>query len=172
MPATSRVALNDPSLNRGWYLDVYIGSTWTPVSGISEFKPTNNATLKETTTFDDQGNTRQTKTAQGWKIEGKLLRAGQAGTPASYDVGAEYLRTQSLLLGAANTVRVRYYEVNGDSGTQTTGGIKYPITEAWDGYATVEWNEDASAADDPRMISFTLTGRGARSAMSFNPASA
>jgi hypothetical protein len=169
--ATPRVALTDPMLVRGWYLDVLISAAWTPVSGISEFKPTNAAVLKDTTTFDNAGSQSQTKTAAQWSIEGKLLRAPQQGTPASYDVGAEYLRTQSLLFGAANTVQVRYYEVNGDAGTQSSGGVRYPITEGWSGYATVEFNEDANSADDPRMIGFKLTGRGARTALSFNPAS-
>lgn len=172
MAATARVALLDGVLVRGWYLDVKISAAWVPVSGIQSFKPDVSSTLKDGTTFDSAGWQTQTKTAAQWKLMLSLLRAPQSGTPAAYDVGAEYLRTQSLLMGPANTVNIRYYEVNGDAGTQTSGGVKYPIAEAWEGFAAVEWNEKNDAPDDLRIVEVTLTGRGNRTAATFNPASA
>lgn len=174
MAATARTALTDGMLVRGWLLDVMISAAWTPVSGLQGFKPNIDSTLKDGTTFDGLGWQTQTKTALQWGAQGSILRAPQLSTPASYDVGAEYLRTQSYIMGAAGVVQVRYYEVNGDpsAGTQTIAGIKYPITEAWSGYATVEWNEKNDGFDDLRVIDFKLSGRGPRTALSFNPASA
>lgn len=172
MPATSRVALLDATLVRGWYLDVRIASVWTPVSGIMGFKPKVDPTFKDGTTFDGGGWGTDTKTLLKWGCEFSLLRAPQSSTPASYDVGAEYLRTQSLVLGPAGSVNIRYYEVNGDSGTQTSGGVRYPITEAWEGFGSVVWDEKNDGPDDLRVTDVKIMGRGARTAASFNPASA
>ncbi len=172
MAATSRVALLDATLVRGWYLDVKISAAWTPVSGIMTFKPKIDPTLKDGTTFDGAGWGTDTKTALKWGAEATLLRAPQSAAPASYDVGAEYLRTQSYLMGAAGAVNIRYYEVNGDSGTQTSGGVRYPITEAWEGFASVTWDEKNDGQDDLRIVEVKFMGRGARTVASFNPASA
>ncbi len=169
MAAPSRVALADPSLVRGWLLDVDSGypsgtpNTWIAVSGVQSFKVGTNPTRKETTTFDDQGAQSMTKTAQLWKIEFKVKRAPQLLSTAAYDPGQEKLRLASLQLGTLNSVHVRWYEYN---------GAGYPLTEAWEGYAGVDWDEDADASDDPRAIQVTLTGRGARTPSTFNPASA
>lgn len=174
MPATSRVALTDATLPRGWFLDVMIASSWTPVSGIQSFRPTMDDTYKDSTTFDGAGWGSDTKTAKKHGAELTILRAPQLSTPASYDVGAEYLRTQSLLTGPPAVFQARYYEVNGDTltGTQSLAGIKYPITEAWSGYFTATWDEKNDAPDDLRIVTVKLMGRGPRTALSFNPASA
>jgi len=174
MTATARVALTDAMLPRGWYLDVSISSAWTPVSGVREIKPTMDDTYKDSTTQDGNGWQSDTKTAKKWGLEVTLLRAPQLSAPASYDVGAEYLRTQSRLTGAPAQFLCRWYEVNGDlsTGTQTLAGVKYPITEAWQGYATCTWDEKNSGMDDLREITVKIMGRGAPTALSFNPASA
>ena len=174
MTATARVALTDAMLPRGWFLDVLISAAWTPVSGIQAFRPTMDDTYKDGTTFDGAGWQSDTKTAKKHGAELTILRAPQSATPASYDVGAEYIRTQSLLMGAAGVFQARYYEVNGDTlaGTQTIAGIKYPITEAWSGYFTATWDEKNDANDDLRAITVKLMGRGPRTALTFHPASA
>ncbi len=167
MAAPSRTTLGAAMLARGWLIDVDTAypstASWAAVSGVSGFNPQNDATLKDVTTNDDNGNNASQKTAQQWKLEFNIKRAPVASALTTYDTGAEYLRTRSLNLGASNLVHVRWYESNG------TG---YPVTEAWEGIGAVEWNEANSATDDPRMIKVTITGHGARTAVSPNPASA
>jgi hypothetical protein len=167
MTAPSRVALGAAMLARGWLLDIdtaYPGTaSWAPVSGVSGFIPTNDDTLKDVTTNDDGGNNASQKTAQQWSLEFNVKRAPQASALTAYDVGAEKLRALSLLLGASNLAHVRWYESNG------TG---YPVTEAWEGVGAVTWNEGNSATDDPRMVKVKITGFGARTVVSPNPASA
>ncbi len=174
MAAIARVALTDPMLVRGWMLDVRIASAWTPVSGLQGGKPLLDPTSKDTSTSDGAGWKANTITMMGWGFQGKLLRGAQNSTPASYDVGQEYLRTQSRLMGAARTIYFRYFEVNGDVtiGTQTINGIKYPISEAWEGYGNPEWDEANDGVDDERVIAFKITGKGAPIASAFSPASA
>lgn len=167
MAATARVELDAAMLARSWYLDVNTGThaspVWTPVSGVAEFTPATPAVLKDVTTFDDGGTTAEQKTGGKWGIKLLLKRAPQKSATDSYDVGQEALRAKSLLMGAANLAEIRWYEVNGSG---------YPLTEAWSGYAAVEWGEKNGGQDDPRMVECTLSGHGARTALAFNPASA
>lgn len=166
MTATPRVTLGPASGVKDWYLDVNTGTsvspTWTPVSGLMSFKPAVKSVMKDTSTFDGGGAQSSQKTADQWELSGKLKRAGQSATPTAYDPGQEALRAKSLLYGAANVIEVRWYEVNGSD---------RPVAEAWQGTAAVEWSEDADGYDDVRTVSFTLTGQGARAAVSPNPGS-
>lgn len=166
MTATARVDLGAATLARDWYLDVNTGThaspTWTPVSGVMEIKPTKKAVLKDVSVATDGGAQASQKTADQWGLEVTLKRAPQSASPTAYDVGAEKLRVLANAYGAANLAEIRYYEVNASG----------PVTEAWTGYCAVEWDEDKSAVDDPRAIKVTLTGHGARTAVSPNPGSA
>lgn len=166
MTATARVDLDAAMLARSWYVDVNTGThaspVWTPVSGLIECLPTTPAKMKDVTTFDDAGTTAEQKTGGSWGLKLLLKRAPQRASLASYDAGQEALRAKSLLMGAANIAEVRWYEVNG------TG---YPLTEAWQGYAAVEWTEKNGGQDDDRRVECTLSSHGARTALAYNPAS-
>ncbi len=166
MASPARNALSAAMLARSWVLDIDTAypstASWAAVSGVSGFNPQNDATLKDVTTNDDAGNNGSQKTAQQWSLEFNIKRAPVVGALTTYDTGAEKLRALSLLLGASNLAHVRWYEANG------TG---YPVTEAWEGVGAVEWNEGNSATDDPRMIKVKITGMGARTVVSPNPAS-
>ncbi len=168
MAVTPRVTLGGAMLVKDWYLDVdsvYPGAgaaTYIPVSGIMSFKPALNSTTKDSTTFDAGGAMSSQKTADQWVITLKLKRAPQASALTQYDAGQEVLRLKSLKYGALNLVQVRWYEVNG-------AGL--PLTEAWQGIASCEWVEDTEGVDDIRQIAVTLTGHGARTPVTPNPAS-
>jgi hypothetical protein len=166
MAVPSRQTLGAAMLARSWMLDVDTAypstASWVAVSGVSGFNPQNDPTLKDVTTNDDGGNNASQKTAQQWTLEFNVKRAPVASAPTTYDTGAEYLRAKSLLFGASNLVHVRWYENNGSG---------YPVTEAWEGVGAIEWNEGNSATDDPRMIKVKITGHGARTVVSPNPAS-
>lgn len=176
MTTTARVDLTAAMLARGWWLDVNTGThaspTWTPVSGIMDITPDNKATMKDASTADGAGALASQKTADQWSLKLKLKRAPQSASPSAYDVGQEALRAKSLLHGASNLAEIRWYEVNGDGGTNAVGTVHYPVTEAWTGYAAVEWTEANGAQDDIRVADVTLTGHGARTAVAPNPASA
>lgn len=165
MTATARASLADATLVKDWYLDVNTGTiatpVWTPVSGIMSFKPETPAVFKDATTFDGGGWASKQKTQGSWKITAKLKRAPQSAALTAYDVGAEKLRTNSRLFGSANSVGIRWYEVN-------SGG---PVTEAWSGTASVEWTESSDGPDDIRVVEVTLEGQGAPVAVSPNPGS-
>lgn len=166
MTATARVALGPSSAVKDWYLDVNTGTTvsptWTPVSGLISFKPDNKDVLKDNSTFDGGGAQSSQKTADQWILTGKLKRAGQSATPTAYDPGQEALRAKSLQYNANNLAEVRWYEVNGSG---------RPVAEAWQGTGAVSFTEDEDSVDGLRVASFTITGAGAKTAVSPNPGS-
>ena len=166
MTATARVELGDASLVKDWYLDVNTGThaspTWTPVSGIMKFKPETPAVFKDSTTFDGGGWQSEQKTAGSWKLSFSVKRAPTTADLTAYDPGQEVLRVASRLFGGSNRVEIRWYEVNGSG---------FPVTEAWQGYASVEWTEANEAPDDIRVVDVSLRGQGAPTAVSPNPGS-
>lgn len=166
MTAPTRADLADATLVKDWYLDVDSGypgtESWIAVGGLMKFKPETPATFKDAGTFEGGGWGSQQKTAAQWKLSMQLKRAPQSSALTDYDEGQEVLRAASRLFGASNRVHVRWYEAN-DSG---------PVTEAWEGYANVEWTEANDAIDDIRVIDVTLQGQGAPIAVAPNPASA
>lgn len=166
MAYDDRVELTAASLARDWYVDVNTGThaspTWVPVSGVMEVVPKTPNVFKDVSVGGAGGAQAQQKTADSWGLEMKIKRAGTMADPSTYDPGAEALRAASLRYGAANLVEIRYYETNG------TG---YPLTEAWQGYTSVEWSEENGAFDDPRVVGVKLMGNGARTAITPSPAS-
>lgn len=166
MAAVTRVALGGTSVVANWYLDIDTAypstAAWVPVSGLMEFKPDKNDTLKDASTFDGHGAMASQKTADQWVLSGKLRRAPQLASLTAYDVGQEKLRTLSELYGTSNLAHVRWYEVN---------GAGQPVTEAWEGVGCVSWKEDNASYDDIRVIAFTITAYGAKTAVSPNPGS-
>jgi hypothetical protein len=166
MAYPSRVALGAPTLVRSWLLDVDSAypsaASWIAVSGVGNFNPQNDPTLKTVTTNDDAGSGASIKTEHQWSLEFTCKRAPQAASLTAYDPGQEKLRAAGLALGQSNLVHVRWYEYNG-------AGL--PVTEAWEGVGTVDWNEGNNNTDDARVIKVKIMGYGARTAVSPNPAS-
>ena len=150
-----RVSLGATTLNRKWYLDVDTnpGGTpnWVGVFGLQEFKPGLDTTTQDSSDFSGPWKGNQ-NTALAWKNEGKVKRAPTAASAIAYDPGQEYLRAQSKLVGVAARTHVRWYEME-------PGG---PRIEAYDGYGVVSWSEDGGGMDALSVVSFTITGDGAR----------
>lgn len=159
MPATTKVPLGAGTLNRKWYLDVNTGThaapTWVGVFGVEEFKPSLEPTLQDDADFDSGGYKSSAITAIGWSLGMKLARKVQAASATAYDAGQEVLRAASALMGIGNRVEVRWYEM-------TASG---PKVEAYTGYAAVSWSPDGGAMDALDTVSVTLTGQGARTAI-------
>lgn len=152
-----RVALGATTLNRKWFLDVEDPAnpgTWVGVFGITDFKPGVDTKTGDTSDFGSAWTGAQ-NTALGWKVEGKVKRATTAASALAYDPGQEILRAQAMLVGVAARTRIRFYEME-------PGG---PRVEAYDGYGVVSWSEDGGGQDALSMVSFTITGDGARNAI-------
>jgi hypothetical protein len=159
MPATTRTPLGASTTNRKWYLDVNTGTTatptWTAVHGMTEFTPAFEVTLQDDSDFDSAGHKSQTATAGAWSITGTLVRKVTAASATAYDAGQEALRLAGAEFGAANSVEVRWYEMEPNG----------PRVEAYSGKAAVSWSPQGGAMDALSTVSFTLTGQGRRSAI-------
>ena len=159
MASTTKVPLGASTLNRKWYLDVntgpYEAPVWTGVFGVMEFKAPKTPTLQNDSDYDSAGWKSSVVTALAWSIDLKLARKVTVASATAYDAGQEVLRAASDLLGSGNRVDIRWYEV-------TSGG---PTTEAYRGYATVTWMPDGGDMEAAETVTVTLTGQGARTAI-------
>lgn len=158
MTAIPRVPLGASTLNRKWFADIdtsaapHTISTWTPVGGILEFKPSHDQTLKEDSDFDSGGYTSSTVSALGWKIDMKVARKVTAASATEYDPGQEALRNAAEGMGVSNRVHMQWYEMPDDG----------PRVEAYAGFAVAGWSEEGGAMDALDSVSVVLTGSGVR----------
>ena len=156
-----RVPLGTSTLNRDWYLDVDTASsasapTWAGVFGITNFQYTISANNADDGDFDSGGWDSSTKTSQGWSVVATVSRKLQSDvTPAAYDPGQEFLRTASDQYGNAGRVHIRWYK-NDDA-----------KVEAYDGWAIVDWAPQGGDRNALDTVQVTLTGQGARAAITF-----
>lgn len=154
-PATVKAPLGASTTNRKWYLDIDTGTVtpeWTGVFGIQEFKDGLENTLQDDSDFDGEGWKSQTVSANAWMLELKCKRAVQAESATAYDPGQEVLRAAAQETGIANSVHVRWYEME-------PGG---PRVEAYEGFAAVSWSPDGGGMDALSTVTVTLTGQGKR----------
>lgn len=158
MPATTKAPLGPTTTTRKWYLDVdttpdEVTPTWVGVFGITEFKPTLEGSLQDDSDFDSNGWKSETNTANKWGVEGKLKRGTKPGvTPPVYDDGQEVLRLAAQQTGIANSVHVRFYEMEPNG----------PRVEAYEGRAAVTYTEEGGNMESLSMASFVLSGQGER----------
>lgn len=158
MPATTKAPLGPTTTNRKWYLDIDtagsdITPTWVGLFGITEFKPTIEGSLQDDSDFDGEGWGSQVNTLNNWGVEGKCKRGVKKGsTPKVYDPGQEFVRLAGAQTGVANSIHVRFYEMEPNG----------PRVEAYEGWVAVQWAEDGGGVDALSIASFTLAGQGRR----------
>ena len=156
MTATTKTPLGAATLVRKWFLDVNTGTesspVWLAVNGISDFKPTVNPTVQDTSDFDSEGAKGNTVTAYEWSVDLKVGRKTTAALATAYDPGQEVLRLASLEIGLANRVQVRFYEMSDDG----------PRVEAFSGWCAVSWTPDGGKMDATDGVSVKLSGDGKR----------
>lgn len=155
MTATVKVPLGATTTNRKWYVDVDTGTLtpeWTGIFGIQEFKDALESSLQDDSDFDGEGWKSQTNAANAWMLELKVKRAVQAALATAYDPGQEVLRLAAQETGIANSVHIRWYEM------EPSG----PRVEAYEGYAAVSWSPDGGGMDALSTVTVTLTGQGKR----------
>jgi hypothetical protein len=159
MPATTKTPLGASTTNRKWYLDVNTGTealpVWTGVFGITEFTAPLDNTLQDDSDYDSDGYKSQTKTASQWSITGTVARKVTAASATAYDPGQEAIRLAADENGVANSVHVRWYEME-------EGG---PRVEAYEGRAAASWTPNGGAMDALSTAGFVLTGQGKRTAI-------
>ena len=165
---TTKVPLGAGTLVRKWYCDInsntYAAPTWVGVFGVEDFKPALDPSVQDDSDYDSLGYKSSTITALGWTLELKLARKVTAASATVYDPGQELLRAAAETMGASNRVDVRWYEMGSATGVG-------PKIEAYRGYAAVSWSEDGGGMDALDTVSVTLTGQGARTAIT-HPAGA
>lgn len=159
-PATPEVLVSTGA--RKWKLDVDTsagqdGTSYIPVRAMTDFQPSNPATMQDDSDYDSDGFGSDAKTGLKWANVLKLGRK-KGVTSNVYDPGQEAIRLASNRFGGSGIVRVRWYERDG-------GG------EAWEGFAQVQWSEDGGNSTALSTVSVTLSGQGARTAIT-NPAAA
>jgi hypothetical protein len=144
------------TLARKWKVDIVTATspgpppvvTWTPVRAIRQVAPGGDPNMEDDSDYDGDGWTSEVKTAQAWTLELTLIR--KVGlTSNTYDPGQEKLRLAAFEFGAANIVHVRWYDRNG-------------LPEAYEGFASVSWAEEAGEPTALSTATATLSGQGKR----------
>lgn len=157
MTVTAKAPLGATTNVRKWCVDINTGTydapVWTGIFGITNTQPSKDATLQDDSDMDGEGWKSQTATALASSLVLKLKRAVTKADVTAYDPGQEALRLASDGLGIDNSVDIRFYEDNGDTG---------PKVEAYRGSYAVAWSPDGGAMDDLDMVTATLTGQGKR----------
>jgi hypothetical protein len=155
MPATVKVPLGASTTNRKWYVDVNTGTdaapVWVGVFGITDFKPSIEATMQDDSDYDSEGYKSETKTAEAWSLEMKLARKVTAASSTAYDPGQEHIRSKAIgKMGPANQVKVRFYEM------EPSG----PRIQAYKGNAAADWSPEGGEMDALDIVSVKLVGQG------------
>jgi hypothetical protein len=143
------------ALARKFKIDVSTdGTTWTPLKGVNDFSPQVTPTNQDSSDYDTNGWSSSEKTMQAWANTIKVNRKTTAGV---YDPGQEIVRAAHDQFGDAARVYTRWYD-------RTPG-----TPEAYSGLALVGWARSKTGVADLDEVTITLTGDGARTAIT-NPA--
>ncbi|MEN6426101.1 MAG: IPT/TIG domain-containing protein [Phycisphaerales bacterium] len=159
MTLTTRTPLGADTFVHKWCVDVndtanggtFAVPVWKPILGTNDFVFTIDPSTEDDGDFDSVGWGSEVVSSRKWKAETTLLRKTKEATPTAYDDGQEICRLAGFELGASNRLDVRVYEY-------AVGG---PKTEAYRGYASVQWvpaGGDNKAID---KVKLTLNGSGA-----------
>lgn len=148
------------TLARKWTLEVNTGTVpspvWTTVKGLNNLTVTDaEPNLEDDNVYEDNGFTGQTKTALSWKVEGTVMRRTDPTDVTVYDPGQEKLRALARILGPTGVAYVRYYDRDGGP-------------EAFTGFGEVSWAPQGGEPTDLESVDFTITGKGANTAIT-NP---
>lgn len=138
------------ALARRWQLQVDMSDTDTPnwqlCPGVTEFQPAAEPNIEDSTSYDSEGWTENTKTAQSWELAVTINRKVNDEVKV-YNPVHEKLRLAWLAWGSASKVHVRYLDRDG-------------MPEAYEGRALVEWAESGGEYTDLGQVEITLTGDG------------
>lgn len=141
--------------NRKWVLEVNLGTSlapnWSALEFMSNFVPnTDEASWQDATTYGDGGYSTQNKSGAAWSANATIMRKVVSGL---YGTVQEFLRVKAIgVFGPANQVQVRFFEFD----TNDPTGIYSPRTEAYTGYAGVQWAEQGGSQEGNSTVQLTL----------------
>ena len=133
------------------------GSAFIPVRGMTDFKPSVATTTQDDSDYDSGVWGSDAKTQLKWSNVLKLSRKRASGYVE--DPGQKVLRLAHDQVGDAGTVLVQWYDRNGHG------------SEAYQGFALVQWDDDGGPTSALSTVSVTLMGQGVRTPIT-NPAGA
>lgn len=139
------------ALQRRWKLDIDLsaakdGSNWNTVIGVTDFSPSAEPNIEDSSDYDSGGWAGNTKTGQAWEASVTINRRINDQTKV-YHVTHEALRVAAYSFGSASQVHVRYYDRDG-------------LPEAYEGTALVTWAPSGGETTALDQVEITLTGDG------------
>lgn len=138
------------ALARRWRLEINLGTTavpdWQLCPGVTEFQPAAEPNIEDGTSYDSDGWTENTKTAQSWELDVTINRK-ISDTAKTYHPVHEALRHAWLAFGSASEIHLRYMDRN-------------QLPEAYEGRALVEWAPSGGEYTALDQVELTLTGTG------------
>ena len=139
------------ALARRWALQIDMsatkdGSDWQSVVGITEFNPSAEPNIEDSSSYDSGGWAENTKTGQAWELGVTINRKINDLTKV-YHTTHEKFRLASLAFGSDSEVHVRWYDRNG-------------LPEAYEGTALVTWAPSGGEYTALDQVEMTLTGTG------------
>ncbi len=139
------------TLNRDWFVDVYNGSTYTGVYGMTSMQPAIDSTDQDDSDMSSAGWGATLTTMRKWSLVTTVSRKKDTTTLLP-DPGQEILRSAA----DANTpVVVRWYK-------------KIAGWEAYTGTGIAQWSPQGGSVDGIDFVQVTIQGQGARTAIT-NP---
>jgi hypothetical protein len=139
------------ALARRWRLEIDMsadkdGSDWQLVPGVTEFSPSAEPNIEDSSSYDSEGWAENTKTGQAWEL-GVTFNRKINDSVKVYHPTHEALRLAAFAFGSASEVHIRYYDRNG-------------LPEAYEGTALVTWAPSGGEYTALDQIEATLTGTG------------
>lgn len=139
------------ALARRWKLELDMsaakdGSDWQAVPGITEFNPSAEPNIEDSSDYDSGGWAGNTKTGQAWEL-GVTINRRINDQVKVYHPTHEVLRAAAYAFGSASVVHVRYYDRDG-------------LPEAYEGTAVVTWAPSGGEYTALDQVEMTLTGDG------------
>lgn len=147
-----------PSLASKWQTQVYDGTSYINVRGVTDCKPGLTQTTQDDSDYDSVVDGLQWGsdfvTGLKWDLTLKLDRKIAAGYVE--DPGQKILRLAAVQGGSAALVQMQWFDRNGGD-------------EAYQGTGIVQWSDDGGAGTALSTVSCTVMGRGPRITI-INPA--
>jgi hypothetical protein len=139
------------ALARRWRLELDMsaakdGSDWQLVPGVTDFSPSAEPNIEDSSDYDSGGWAGNTKTGQAWEVSTTINRRinDQVKT---YHPTHEAIRLASFGFGSASQVHLRYYDRDG-------------LPEAYEGTAIVTWAPSGGEYTALDQVEITFTGDG------------
>ncbi|AZM46566.1 hypothetical protein DMB38_12750 [Streptomyces sp. WAC 06738] len=140
----------ETALARRWRLEINMGTaeapSWALCPGVTEFQWTAEPNIEDSTSYDTDGWTENTKTAQAWEVSTTFNRKHTPDDTA-YSPVHEKIRTAFFAYGDDSKVHLRFMDRNG-------------LPEAYEGKALVNWAPSGGEYTALDQVEATFTGTG------------